>query len=607
MREKTPHHAVPLHLGTIAIALASLLGLASPGVALAADRTADTPTEGFHVIRPGDSLHTIAARYLGDAGRWRELVPLNPEVTDPNLLSPGGRLRLRLDAVLSAQTALVARVSRQVEERPEPTEWRQATAGDLLREKDGLRTFDASSAFLRFGDSRDLLVTENSLIFLRVAGQKLRSERIDAVEIVAGQADLQGKVAANRKHDEVEILVGGSRAQVRAGADGSVSTRARRPSAGGAQLMVYQGASAVEAAGQRVDLVAGTGTVVAQGAAPGAPEKLLPAPSLEFPAAAARLGFTNASFRWREVPGAVGYTFELCNDARCTSLQRRRLDITGGRHAETVPVGTYHWRVTARAASGLDGYPSESSEVVIAATGRDQTPPTAALSIASGPSAYFGDQLILGPGATLHLNSQDDAGIGTREWLLDGKPVTEAAWKGGWANGVHTVAAVVVDQVGNRAQLAPVTIVADAEAPAVTWEAGDGQEMLSRYGRLAEERERRRGKRNRTNPETTIEWSSDGNKWPRLTPGSEPDKVLADEPMVFFRVSGDLVANDGAGERIALGPGRMLRLSSKDHHSAVSETRVRVEGGNGEAFRLVIETEDLVGNVTTTKFRVEPR
>jgi|CXWL01.1.fsa_nt_gi hypothetical protein len=603
MTQTTRPRAVSFPLGPLALAVLGLGLLATPVVALAAE----SPSDAFHVIRPGDTLHTVAQRYLGDSSRWRELVPLNPQVKDPNLLTPGGRLRLRLDETLSSQTALVARVSRQVEERPDPTEWRLAAAGDLLREKDGLRTFDASSAFLRFGDGRDLMVTENSLIFLRVAGQKLRSDRIDAVEIVAGQADLEGKVPQNRLGDDVEILVGGSRAKVRAASDGTVATRARRPTAGGAQLMVYQGASAVEAAGKRVDLVAGTGTVVAQGAAPGEPEALLPAPILEYPAAAARLGFTNATFRWREVPGAVGYTLEICHDSRCGSLHRRRLDLTAGRHDETLAAGTYHWRVTARAASGLDGYPSDANQVVIAGTGTDRTPPTATLSIAGGPTAYFADQLILGQGATLELRSQDDLGIASTEYTLDGAPATEASWKSSWANGPHTLGAVVVDAVGNRARLVPLTIVADAEAPAATWEAGAGQEMLSRYGRLAEERERRRGKINRTKPETTIEWSSDGNKWPRLVPGGPSDKVLADEPMVFLRGNGDLVANDGQGERIPLGPGRMLRWSAKDTHSAVVETRLRVEGGEGAAYRLVIESEDLVGNVSTTRFLIEPR
>jgi hypothetical protein len=603
MRENTPLHRHPLVLALSSVAL-----LATPVLAFAAERPSDLPTDAYHLIRPGDSLHAVAERYLGDAARWRELVPLNPEVRDPNLLTPGGRLRLRLDATLSAKTALVARISRQVEERPEPTDWRQAAPGDLLREKDGLRTFDASSAALRFGDGRDLVITENSLIFLRVAGQKLRSERIDSVEIVAGQADLEGKIASRHAGDDVEILVGGSRARVRAEADGTVATRARRPEAGGAHLMVYQGASAVESAGKKVDLAAGTGTVVPQGGGPGPAEKLLPAPTLEAPTAAARLGFTNPTFQWREVAGATGYTFEICSDPRCGTLHRRHIDLVATRHNETLPAGTYFWRVTARAASGLDGFPSEPSEVVITGTGVDQLPPTARVSIAAGPSTYFADRLILGKGATLQLAAADDAGVASTELLLDGKPVAESAWRGGWPNGEHTLAAVVVDQVGNRAQVAPVKIVADAEAPVVTWESGDGQQLLSRHGRLAEERERRRGKRNRTNPETTIEWSSDGNKWPRLVPGGPADKVLADEPMVFFRGNGDLVADDGQGERIALGPGRMLRLSAKDTHSAVSETRLRVEGGDGgQPFRLVIETEDLVGNVTTTKFVVEPR
>ena len=62
--------------------------------------------DGWHVVRPGDTLEGLAARFLGSHELWRELHLLNPLVKDPNLLFPGQRLRIFLErptAKLSAQ------------------------------------------------------------------------------------------------------------------------------------------------------------------------------------------------------------------------------------------------------------------------------------------------------------------------------------------------------------------------------------------------------------------------------------------------------------------------------------------------------------------------
>jgi LysM repeat protein len=54
---------------------------------------------GFVVVRPGDSLSSIAARVLGAASRWREIWDLNRDfVPNPRLVFPGQTLRLPPDA-----------------------------------------------------------------------------------------------------------------------------------------------------------------------------------------------------------------------------------------------------------------------------------------------------------------------------------------------------------------------------------------------------------------------------------------------------------------------------------------------------------------------------
>jgi nucleoid-associated protein YgaU len=45
-------------------------------------------------VAPGDSLWRIAERSLGSGTRWRELIAMNPEISDPNVIQVGEWIRL---------------------------------------------------------------------------------------------------------------------------------------------------------------------------------------------------------------------------------------------------------------------------------------------------------------------------------------------------------------------------------------------------------------------------------------------------------------------------------------------------------------------------------
>lgn len=42
-----------------------------------------------HTVRQGDSLWSLAAEYLGDGNRWREIWEANPQIEHPRRLEPG--------------------------------------------------------------------------------------------------------------------------------------------------------------------------------------------------------------------------------------------------------------------------------------------------------------------------------------------------------------------------------------------------------------------------------------------------------------------------------------------------------------------------------------
>src|SRR5688572_2086510 len=86
--------------------------------------------QGWHVVRPGDTLEGITARYLGSPRDWRENWKLNPFIRDPDLLLPGQRLRVLLRPALSQPAAQVRNVRRSVDEMPAPIPWKPAEEED---------------------------------------------------------------------------------------------------------------------------------------------------------------------------------------------------------------------------------------------------------------------------------------------------------------------------------------------------------------------------------------------------------------------------------------------------------------------------------------------
>ena len=120
--------------------------------------------------------------------------------------------------------------------------------------------------------------------------------------------------------------------------------------------MSYRGGTSVASAGASVDVKEGMGVSVPEGQRPPKPERLLPAPSI----AAVDVAVPRPLLRWPAVAGASSYSVEICRDASCGAVVARAagLAATEWKAPEALSAGAMHWRVTARSASGLDGYPA---------------------------------------------------------------------------------------------------------------------------------------------------------------------------------------------------------------------------------------------------------
>jgi hypothetical protein len=317
-----------------------------------------------HRVRPGETLEGLAQIYLGDNLRWPEIHKANPGIADPNRIDPGSLVVIPASLL---RTAEIRALSRKVESKPNPEPfWSPARAGELLKQRDALRTYERSSADLAFDDGSSLVVTEQSLVFLREEGKRLTgSLERRPVEIVSGQADLDSRPKPGARPD-IEIIVGGARTRPNVGEDGRARARARTATSGDAQVMVYGGSAELEAAGHKVEVASGMGSSIPKNGPPGAPEPLLPAPKTLSPAPEALVDHSNPRIVWQAVAGAAAYVVEVCRDASCGQLLARAARVRDTRwQADGLPMGRLYYRVTAVSLSGLDGFPAQPVPFVV--------------------------------------------------------------------------------------------------------------------------------------------------------------------------------------------------------------------------------------------------
>jgi len=87
-----------------------LVRVAAAAAALGAAATAAGDAR-VHVVRPGESLWTIAAELIGDASLWPALYRANrDQIVDPHLLHPGQRLAIpQVDAAARDEVRREAR------------------------------------------------------------------------------------------------------------------------------------------------------------------------------------------------------------------------------------------------------------------------------------------------------------------------------------------------------------------------------------------------------------------------------------------------------------------------------------------------------------------
>lgn len=586
------------------------LSLGTPHAALAQEPDRSGWEAGYHIVRPGDTLESLAERFLGDSELWHELHKLNPQITDPHRIFPGQRIKVFHEPPTRQPTAQIEAISKRVEERPQPVNWRPAGEADLLLERDSLRTFGGGSARLKFDDGGTVTLTEDSLIFIRRQTPPAAQTRAKKeIEVLVGQAELASSANAVRSSD-VEVVVGSTKARGVAAADRPLRTRARRTESEAAQIMQYEGETTVAAGGAEVALPAGTGTTVVARQAPGPVEALLPAPQLIAPAERAELERGDAIVRWAPVAGATSYIVETCADAACGALVERvdGATATDLKLTETAGGDTF-FRVTAVSPSGLDGFPSEARSFSFVDTLAPGTP-VVALTV-DGVEAPADGCVAKAPEVRVRPSQQGSKVVAWRIFL-DGAEVSEADLEalGDYA-GEHTVMARVLDDRGRIADSTPTPFVIDPVAPWGTIFSTEAVPPDADNG--LEDRRRQKVKLSFPPPSNCgdigfeIEGADNVVVPVPCGPGVEGVGVPVDSDTVSVALRAAKPVQ--LGERVSLGTGEPALLTVWDEGCGLASLSIRIVPSIYSPGRLLLEVQaaDQAGNERTLGWHADQR
>lgn len=220
-------------------------------------------------VKPGDTLWSIAQRYLMDPARWDEILKHNKlPSSDPTVALPGMSLKVPVRLIKAhLRAAEMAYVLNRVDSRPrERAQWKPVKQADQVFEGDSVRTLEGSKARVRFLSDDLLNIDANSLVIIKPPAADYDVEL------------KKGGVFVGRSR----VITASARITPRT-KDTEYSAKVRQDLS--TLVEVHKGLASVDAQGQSVDVAAGMATEVKLGLAPAVPKKIADLPEFEARAA----------------------------------------------------------------------------------------------------------------------------------------------------------------------------------------------------------------------------------------------------------------------------------------------------------------------------------
>lgn len=290
---------------TVRLRLCSLafLLLAAP----AAAESSDPGPEWRYTLRPGDTLIGVSARYLARPADWPRVQRHN-RIANPHRLVPGSALRIPLAWLRHAPApATVVAVTGQVRlSLPDGAE-RALQAGDRLAAGASLSSAANSSATLRFADDSVAVLQPGARMTLDSVSVYAGGGMVDTrLRLQQGRLD----VGANPRRtpgSRLQVITPSAVAAVR----GTRFRVAAEPRVTREETL--EGEVGLAAAGQRVAVMAGQGSLAEAGKPPRPPAALLPAPDVS--ALPLRVESLPLRFTLPALPGAVSWLGQIASQA----------------------------------------------------------------------------------------------------------------------------------------------------------------------------------------------------------------------------------------------------------------------------------------------------
>ncbi len=211
------------------------------------------------VVQPGDTLWSIANKYLKDPKRWNEIVNYNELPTaDPTLALPGTKIKVPIQLIKEEfRNAELIRLVPEVKVKPKNgSDWKSAKPNMTLNYEDSLRTLKGGQAQVKFPSKEIVQINENSYVILKP--EKILQE----IQL------LEGDIRASKAK---VILPQGTVIRPK-GSYSDYQARVREDNT--EVVFVYKGKVDVTAKGKTVTVPEGYGTEVKKFSTPDVPKPL---------------------------------------------------------------------------------------------------------------------------------------------------------------------------------------------------------------------------------------------------------------------------------------------------------------------------------------------
>ncbi len=312
----------------------------------------------LYTVRRGDTLITIAARYLEQVDRWPVVRRIN-QVDDPTRLTPGTILRIPASMLRRAPAEVTVETSSGlVRWRTADHEWQPISRGQCLEPGSTIETLEGGRASLRLADGSILTLSPHSEVVFDVLSAYAGGLMVDTrLRLQSGQADVHANPArsSNRR---LQIFTPSAQAVVRGTQFriGVEDDHTRQETLSGKVL--------VRAGGKQVLVSMGRGTLARAGEPPIMPVALLGKPDVSM--LPEYFEYLPLRFPLPVMSGAVSWHADIANDLSFTSILHSKNGDGPVLSLTDLPNGDYQMRLRAIDANGLQGRDAVHTFKVIA-------------------------------------------------------------------------------------------------------------------------------------------------------------------------------------------------------------------------------------------------